>query len=85
MHCLSKNGLQHCSWPCYYIYMCSMNLLQAPNQHHFEVVFIGLPALLRIPHSNVWGNTISRNSKTKVNIENSVISSSNYVVLYVHV
>ena len=63
--------------------MCSMNLLQAPNQHHFEVL-IGLPALLRIPHSNVWGNKISCISKMKVNIVNSIISSSNYVVLYMH-
>ena len=68
--------------------VCSMNLLQAPNQHHFEVL-TGVDWATYIvkdsPYSNVWGNKISRISKTKMNIDNSKISSSNYVVLYVHV
>ena len=67
--------------------MCSMNLLQAPNHHHFEVL-IGVDwvtCIIEDSPCNVWGNKISRISKTKVKIENSIISSSNYVILYVHV
>ena len=78
----------HCSELYYYVTMCSMNILQAPNHYHLEVL-IGVDWATCIiedsPYSNVWGNKMSRVSKSKVNIANSVISSSNYVVLYVQV